>query len=79
MILSFTIDKLAAGVHAADIVMILPDVGNKERGVLYTGSHPEGVTADQSAVTLLCQWSNIIEGAQNECMDSDSDNEGDTG
>ena len=80
MILQFTIDGKEAAIHTGDISMILTDVTKAERGVLYTGTFPTGVTADQSAVELIAKWILLMvpfeeddEEEEDELLDTDGD------
>lgn len=60
MIVSFTLDGHPAGVHAADISMILPDIARPDRSVIYTGVFPSGFTVDQKPIDLIVAWSNAL-------------------
>ena len=60
MIVFFSIDGQPGGIHAGDISMVLTDTYNTTRSVVYTGTHPGGITVDQSPADMLVAWSNAI-------------------
>ena len=61
MIVMCTIDKEPAGISAEDISMILPDVSNPKRAVVYTALLPNGMTVDQSPIDMIVEWSNALD------------------
>lgn len=66
MIVLMSIDGQPGGIHAGDISMVLADTYNPKRAVVYTGTHPGGITVDQSPADMLVAWDNELAEASDE-------------